>query len=297
VDWTGPRSWSSNNRGGLLAFICAYSDGSDPSPKGRLAMKRYSKLDVRLKPEEEELALKKRELEELEARLIEVELILQGSRGELAAFERLYLRVVGVHFAELDEVEAQIAEMLVRRNPGDLKAEATARQARAKANASHQGAEEAAKKNTRFAPSPSLKGLYREAARRIHPDLGIDENDRAKRQRLMAEANHAYESGDEKKLRSILEEYEHSPEKITEEGLGAELVRIIRKIAQVKKRLIEIETETHRLKTSDLAQLKARVDDGGKEGRDVLKEMAATIRSRIADRQNELRSLREFSRQ
>ena len=45
-----------------------------------------------------------------------------------------------------------------------------------------------------------MKRLYREVAKRIHPDLTSDRADRAKRQQLMAEANEAYERGDEARL-------------------------------------------------------------------------------------------------
>jgi hypothetical protein len=47
----------------------------------------------------------------------------------------------------------------------------------------------------------------------------------------MAEANRAYEEGDEERLRVILQEWEGSPESVKGDGPGAELVRVIRKIA------------------------------------------------------------------
>ena len=74
-------------------------------------------LGLRPKPEEEELARKKQELQDLESKLIELELQLAGLRGELGAFERLYLKRVGTLYAELDEIEAQIAELLAQRAP------------------------------------------------------------------------------------------------------------------------------------------------------------------------------------
>ena len=68
----------------------------------------------------------------------------------------------------------------------------------------------------RFSPSPSLKSLYKEVARRIHPDLATNEVDRARRQKLMAEANLSYQAGDEVRLRSILE----AAERLTEAPTG-----------------------------------------------------------------------------
>jgi hypothetical protein len=42
-----------------------------------------------------------------------------------------------------------------------------------------------------FRPSDSLKKLYREVAKRIHPDLVTDETEKKRRQQLMIEANQA----------------------------------------------------------------------------------------------------------
>lgn len=254
-------------------------------------------LGFRPKPEEEELKLKKQELQGLESKLIELELQLVSLKGELSAFERLYLKQVGVLYAELDEIEAQIAELLARRDPGNPKAHEAAKEARARAEESRTGAGELAiREAKRFAPSSSLKSLYREVARRIHPDLAVNEADRAKRQRLMAQANQAYENGDEAKLRAILEEYESSPEAVFGEGTGVDLVRVIRKIAQVKRRLAEIQSETEGIRASDLFELKKRVDEGAKQERDVLNEMASAVQSQIAMRQAELSRAREHGK-
>lgn len=118
-------------------------------------------------------------------------------------------------------------------------------------------------------------------AKRIHPDLAADNADRARRQKLMAEANLAYEEGDEARLRAILEEYESSPETVVGDGTGAELVRVIRKIAQVKRRLAEIDEQAKKIMKTDLFELKQKVDEGSKEGRDVLNEMAVAVNVRI----------------
>lgn len=43
-----------------------------------------------------------------------------GLRAALSVFERRYLEVVGVRYAKLDDIEAQIAEQLARKSPSDL---------------------------------------------------------------------------------------------------------------------------------------------------------------------------------
>lgn len=57
------------------------------------------------------------------------------------------------------------------------------------------------------APSPGLRELYLEVVNNIHPDRAANEVDRALRERLMKEANAAFERSDAQTLRRVLEEY------------------------------------------------------------------------------------------
>jgi len=73
------------------------------------------------RPEDAELSRKREELEGLQARLAAPELELLTPRLELTEFEALYHAKVGPLYAELDEVEALIAERLARVQPLDLR--------------------------------------------------------------------------------------------------------------------------------------------------------------------------------
>ncbi len=230
-------------------------------------------------PEERELEKKKAELAALEADLIQRELDLATLRAELSKFENRYLRTVGVLYAELDEIEAEIAEAHARLKPTDSYAQEHAAHARSQAQESSKTAR--AITEPRPKPTENLKKLFREVAKRIHPDLATNDADRAQRQKLMAEANLAYENGDEAKLRRILADWERSPDTVEGNGVGAELIRVIRKIAQIHKRLSEINAEVHQLTLSDLYRLRDRVYDAEKLGRDTLKEMAIQIEEQI----------------
>jgi hypothetical protein len=244
-------------------------------------------------PEARELEKKKAELRSLEARLAERELDLATLQAELRSFEGTHLRVVGSRLAELDEIEAQIAEAGSRNKPKDREAQERASQARAQAQESARAveAEQAAGKREPFTPSENLKKLYREVAKRIHPDLATDESERQRRHELMTEANRAYEEGDEARLEAILRDWESSPESVKGEGPGAELVRVIRKIAQVEDRLKAIDAEIARLEESDLYRLKGQVDQAKEEGRDLLAEMAARVSQQVVEARGRLRSM------
>ncbi len=234
-------------------------------------------------PEERELAAKKADLTVLESQLAERELDLATLRGELRAFEQRYLRIVGVKFAEIDEVEAQIAETLNRRNPRDETARQRAADARTKATESA-GATGALGQHTPavdFTPSDDLKRLYREIAKRVHPDLATDDDERATRTKVMAEVNRAYADGDEARLRAILNEWETSPDAVMGDGVGAALVRTIRQIYQVHARLARLEADIAALTGSELAVLKARAESERIHGRDVLAQMAEQLDEQI----------------
>lgn len=241
------------------------------------------------KPEEQELAHKIAEQARLESDLAERELLLTNLRAELASFEQRYLREVGSLYAGLDELQAQLAERIAREQPGNERAQHAAREARRRANETRfvadvpdgQGAK-------RFEPTAELKRLYREVARRVHPDLTSEREDRARRQELMAEANRAYAEGDETRLEKVFLQYESSPEAVQGEGTGADLVRVIRKISQVKNRLTEIEAETQQILRSDIYQLRSRVEEAARHDRDVLMEMREKVEQQIAQMKEKL---------
>jgi len=256
-----------------------------------------SALNPALNPEEQELARKREEQAAIESELAERELRSANLRAELGAFERQYLHHVGSRYAELDELKAAVAERLAQDQPANERAQHAAREARARAAETQSTAGEKSEATPRaFESSPEMKRLYREVAKRVHPDLTSDRADRAKRQQMMAEANEAYERGDETRLRKIFTEYEWSAEAVQGEGPGAELIRVIRRISQARGRLAEIEAELQELLRSDLYQLKVRLDEAQSHGRDVLKEMVQKVEDQIAHAKRRLENRQGLGR-
>lgn len=246
-------------------------------------------------PEERELEKKRAELAAIEDVLARQELDLATLAAELSAFENEYLRVVGIKYAELDAIEADIAERLARRNPTDTEAQEQAAEAQATAEDSAQAAGEAVaeSRSAGFSPSEDIKKLYRRAAMAIHPDLASNDADRQHRGLIMAEINQAYACGDEERLQAILRDWQDSPESVEGEGPGVKLVRIIRMIARVEDRLRTIKTEMDELRGSELSDLKAEVGRARTDGRDLLAEMAEELDQRIRDAQGRLRALHD----
>jgi hypothetical protein len=248
-------------------------------------------------PEEDELGRKKARLAELEAQLADRELELAALRADLVHFERRYLQTVGRRYAILDNLRAKIAEERAKQNPRNDAAREQAAQARSKAQESARAVgndtPELHPPDAATDPTPkrsdSLNKLYRQAAKLLHPDLTLDADEKKTRQRLMAEVNDAYARGDEERIRAILRDWHSSPESVPGDGPGAELVRIIRKIAQVEKRLTIIAEELEQQRAGELFKLKQQVDEALAGGRDLLRELVEQLKRDIAAAREELK--------
>ena len=65
-----------------------------------------------------------------------------------------------------------------------------------------------------------------------------------------------------------------------------ELLRLTRQIAHAQRDIAAIDIELSTLPTNEIAQLKYEADAAHLEGRDLLSELAATLREKIADAQH-----------
>jgi chromosome segregation ATPase len=249
-----------------------------------------AQLTRRLKPEEEEILRKREEFAAIRATLAERELELVDLRRQLSAFEGRYLRQVGALYAELDEWKARISELQARLDPSAT-AKHRAQQAREQARQTYEDAHGAASKTSEFMPSPELKSLFREVAKRIHPDFCRDASDLERRTRFMAEANHAYEAGDAEALQRILDEFQDGADAVEGEGIGAELIRIIRQISQARERVSAIEAEMAALRQGEIALLKKQAEEKERDGRDLLAELATAVREQIEQAKREYDAL------
>ena len=244
-------------------------------------------------PEEEELKRKRRNLAQLEQALAEKELELSTLKGELHLFERRYQVVVGAKYTELDEVKAQILELASRLYPRSDEFRAGAQSARERAQNSAEDADldSDSPREDEFKPTENLKKLFREVAKKIHPDLASDEAEKTRRHELMARLNQAYDRLDEDAIHAVLLDWEagHHPEK--KETLGMRLVRTVRQVAQIKKRLQRIDEEIAEIINSGMYQLMKKMASAGKTGGDLLEEMAAGVDEKIASIKSRVRDL------
>ena len=246
----------------------------------------------RLKPEEEEVLRKREELAAVRATLAERELELADLRSGLAGFEGRYLRQVGSAYAELDEWRARLYGLKAQLDPSAA-AQQEATRTWEEARQTREAAQGEASREAEFNSTPELKRLFRDAAKLMHPDLAADDADRQRRTKFMAEANRAYRTRDAEMLQRILNRFLDDPDMHLGEGVGAELIRIIRQISQIRDRLSVIAQETERLNQSEIGQLRREADEAGTLGRDLLADIERTVREQIQRVKAEYETLAE----
>ncbi|WP_260735682.1 coiled-coil domain-containing protein [Tunturiibacter lichenicola] len=235
-------------------------------------------------PDDDALLDKREQLAIVRTTLAERESELAQIRAQLKTFEGRYVRQVGILYAELDDLEARIAEREVDLYDSDS-ARRRAEETRQRAQETHDAAFSEAREAEEFDPPPSLKTLFREVAKRIHPDFARDDAEQKHFTLLMARANQAYTRGDTETLQRLLDDHREINASIAGEGAAAELLRITRQIHHAERDIATLNAERNTLLASEIAQLHLDAEAAAREHRDLLTELATNLREQIADAQ------------
>lgn len=221
-------------------------------------------------------------LQQLQDRLVERELALALLRQELAVFERRYRKALDSRYRWLEELLLQITKL---RGEPSLPPGVDPRGITEHLEPDPPSPEQAA----------TAKQLYRNLARKVHPDLADGPEDRVRRTRLMALANVARDQGDIRALEELLEDWELSPERVLGTGTVPELTRVIRRINQLQRRLTDVERELRDLDGSHLSLLRGDTERAEGRGIDLLGSMASELEKVITQTEDELQQLQARS--
>jgi hypothetical protein len=227
---------------------------------------------------------------------------------ELSEFESLYTARVGPLQAKLEEAQLHSAEYKLRIEllqwrgaslaPSQLEAEVEyrLRDQRRHAHTAYEQAE-AAQRATAAAPIDAeraanldLKQIYRELAKRTHPDLATDDLDRAAREQQMKTINALYANRDLEALRGVLrqlgaeDDRRREPSQERAARLTREHDRLVAAIKHVKSEIAE-------LNHSAMMSLKLDTALGRSRRRDVLGEVAAKVQTQLSEAEQELSQL------
>lgn len=129
-----------------------------------------------------------------------------------------------------------------------------------------------------------FKRLYRQLARRFHPDLARDPGERDIRTERMAALNEAYEAGSLIELVALANE---SPEDSTGQpettGTETDMVKVLEKeLTRLRRQTLLLQNEIANLHNLPIVQLSLEVKIASRSGRDLLAEIAADLKGQIA---------------
>src|SRR4030095_12340392 len=227
----------------------------------------------------EEQALRKRreELAELESKVAERESELANLQSGLRAFEGRYLSVVGERYDELAEIEREIAKAQGLEIDDEDSVSLADDEVGCGQNRFH---------------SDKLKKLYREVARKFHPDLSSCPQERQHRHQLMVEINRAYETGAEDRLQELLEAGEGLESVEIGGSMSAEMILLVRRIADAKRRLAGAESEVEEIHALGHYKTKLRVENAEAMGIDLFADLIAQVDRQVKKARNRLEHLR-----
>ncbi|MFC8074818.1 J domain-containing protein [Streptomyces sp. NPDC057307] len=241
-----------------------------------------------------------------EQALIEFEIALETFRVEVENFSRLHHQRLGPMYARLDELDAMIAEARASRSgdPEDLR---KAREARAMVQpmpgieelfhdwldsdglspeAAAMLTDQPVQPPKRVRPTDEVRKLYRDLARKAHPDLAQDDTERARRDEFIARVNAAYGRGDEALLRQLAEEWAAGPApqepRLSE---SEELYARLEWLAQRKEMLTLVAKDLEQSAIG--AMLQMAPDDPDR----LLEEIAEQLLAEVSGRESELARL------
>ncbi|MFF6802573.1 J domain-containing protein [Streptomyces sp. NPDC012616] len=241
-----------------------------------------------------------------EQALIEFEIAVETFRVEVENFSRLHHQKLGPMYARLDELDAQIAEARAARtgDPEDLH---KAAEARARVlpmpgveelfhgwmdgeglfpEAAAMLTDRSVRPPERVRPSEEARKLYRELARKAHPDLAQEDAERARREEFITRVNAAYARGDEVLLRELAEEWAAGPAPAERSpSPSEELYARLEWLAQRKEMLTLVARE---LEDSAIGSMLRMAPD---DPDTLLDEIAEKLLADVAAREDELAEL------
>ncbi len=233
----------------------------------------------------EQLTRLRAALEQSQADLIEAEAQLADELAAVNAFEFEFEARVGHLWDKLDALEGEIERYQDRiqlMRDGYLSVE---RQYRRAWQAPPTSAPTPPAQPLSPASEAQLKRLYRQLARRYHPDLAADDAERAFRTERMAAINDAYAARSLTELEALAAESGATIHtgRVQPGQTEAQMIQALQdQLARCQRRLRQIEDELRGLHQRPSVQLSLEVKVARRQGRDLLGEMADELEAKIA---------------
>lgn len=234
-------------------------------------------------------------------------------KRELSSFEAEYHTRVGVLYVRLDELELELREYNKRikllkskkiDNLVDLEKtiEEQFHKDKEKINKEKEEAEQYIEEYKAVKKKPELdeesekklKSLYRELAKKYHPDMARTSEEKERYNKIMAEINQAYNDKDLGKLEELAMSLK-IPEKTFAGTVEEEIKRLIKESEKLYDIISRLEDKLVAIKNSDTYKFKVKHDESKEHGRDLLKEIEDNLKAKIKQREEEFEWVkREF---
>ncbi|SEN44554.1 hypothetical protein SAMN05216267_1005150 [Actinacidiphila rubida] len=234
-----------------------------------------------------------------EQALIEFEIAVETFRVEVENFSRLHHQRLGPMYARLDELDALIAET-VAAHSGERADIERAWEARALV-LPMPGVEELfggllgsdgvrpvedPNPPRRVRPGREAQRLYRELARKAHPDLAQDDAEKERRSAFIARVNEAYAYADEEALRALSAEWEAGPQPEEAPPSQAEVLYArLEWLAERKEKLAALAAELDESAIGQMMRLAPEDPDA------LLNEIAEQLLTQVSQREARLAEL------
>ena len=222
-------------------------------------------------------------LAELHVRAAELEQALDAERKKIREFEKRWKPAVGKRYIELEDVKEKTAAL---RRLAKL-----ARAGQLDPGPARPLSEEAP--HQAFRPDQEARKLFRALARKIHPDLADDFEDRRLRHELMSEATRAYRARDHRRLQWLLEHWDASPSLAKGRDIDSRIERTNQQIAWERYRIQDLNHEIAGLGASSSAEIMREAQEATRQGRNLVAEMRNRVLSDLVQAKSQLRKAEE----
>ena len=201
---------------------------------------------------------------DLRDRLAELEVEHATLLSEIEAFHVEYLRRVGVIDVQVQALQARLAHDTPEAETAERRyRESTAAMA-------------AVPRPPAPPPSEDLKTLFRDAAKRMHPDLQADESGRGHAEAFMKQLNQAYAAGDADAIGNLVRQWETSPYAVANTPGSRPTPALTAAVEQAEARLAAT-------RNSRLGQLMEETFLASMQGRDLLQELRWNAEEALAN--------------